>query len=72
VCELVLDYQSWVSSVCCRHHHLTKKFKNIRMSYADDPNAAVGAIQLTADVYTVWPLGWKGMTWVLSKTEPAT
>ena len=42
------------------------------MSYADDPNAAVGAIQLTADVYTVWPLGWKGMTWVLSKTEPAT
>ena len=40
-CELVLDAASWASSVCARHHHLTSKMRNLRMTY-DKPEAVSG------------------------------
>ncbi|WZN64421.1 hypothetical protein HKI87_09g59770 [Chloropicon roscoffensis] len=66
-CQAHLDSASWSDSVCARHHYLTKKIRNLRLYWSS--RAALQNIKMTADVYTVWPLGWKKVSWNLERVE---
>jgi hypothetical protein len=69
--SLALD-DSWKDSICARHHHLPSKMRKLQLEYQlvvddGDGSTSVEVIKMTAEVYTVWPLGWKKTTWILHK-----
>ncbi len=64
-CTLVLDEISFRGSECAKRHHLPSKLKNLRMVYWQHDYPKM--IRMTAEVYTVWPLGWKTAHWLLHK-----
>ena len=70
--SLVLD-PSWKDSICARHHHLPSKMRKLSMQYeqeeAKDGDVEVTRMKMTAEVYTVWPLGWLKTTWILDKQD---
>ena len=67
-CYLVLD-DIWKDSPCAVKHHLPSKMRRLRMEYP--PAGLPQSIKMTADIYTVWPMGWKKTTWLLEKQERA-
>jgi len=67
-CTLVLDDKSFRGSECAMRHHLPSKLRKLRMVYW--PHTYPKSIRMTAEVYTVWPLGWKTAHWLLRKQRP--
>ncbi|QDZ25196.1 hypothetical protein HOP50_16g77420 [Chloropicon primus] len=66
VCELRLVHSgthSWESSACVRRHHLTEKIRRLRM----ERKVGEDVVTMTAEVYTVWGLGWKKVVWHLER-----
>ena len=64
---LHLEESSWQGAECAVRHHLHRKMRKLRMEFDASATSPPRVIKMTAQVYTVWPLGWKKTTWILKQ-----
>jgi len=63
--QLTLD-KSWTDVPCTAQHHLPKKMKNVKVKYR---STVPDVLEMTADVYTVWPIGWMEAKWHMVRDD---